>query len=85
MRIKNPDGSFRFTDPFAGIDGTYHVAKGIRTAENSLHLDIFFPESILKLGAILDLNDSSKMLGYREAGRAKTAEGQVARLGVEGR
>ncbi len=85
MGAKNPDGSFRFTDPFAGVDGVYHVTTRTRMPENSLHLDIFFPESILKLGQIVNLNDPTKLLECREARKLKAVEGRIVNPSIEGK
>ena len=85
MAAKNTDDTFRFTDPLAGIDGVDQVTNGVRKPADSLHLDIFFPESIHKLGGILDLNDPTRLLEFREVRRYKAAEGKMVNPGIEGK
>lgn len=66
MSIKNKEtGRWHYSHPLKIIDGLEEVR--VRGRYNGLHLDVFTPQSLERLGKIIDLKNPEALVTMREA------------------
>lgn len=81
MRLKAGE-DFLIQHPLDGIDGWARVAEG-RTAEESLHLDIFTPTSLGRLRQLVDIDDPTRIMTHEDRLTFRREQMQARRKEVE--
>jgi hypothetical protein len=68
MAARRPDGEWIVKHPFRDIDGLELACRSLRR-EYAIHLDIFFPDSIVSLGQIVDIDNPDNLINLRESAK----------------
>lgn len=64
MSVKNPDGSWMFSNPLDDIDGLDMAARNPKGRNAAQHLDIFSEQSLARLRQMVDIDKRELLVPY---------------------
>jgi hypothetical protein len=71
MGIKNHDGGWLINTPLQDIDGLEQASRQPGSRSLSIHLDVFVPESLQRLDALIGFHDPEHLVGMRDGLKLK--------------